>query len=85
MCGIAGYAGKIYDGLIDKLLTVFYTEDQMKMENQLYKMGESCHSRLSIIDLKNGQQPMKADGVQIVFNGEIYNYLELKTELKERL
>lgn len=42
------------------------------------------HSRLSIIDLSNaGHQPMNsADGsLWIVFNGEIYNYLELRSEL----
>ena len=40
------------------------------------------HKRLSIIDLKNGQQPMTFENYTIVFNGEIYNYLELKKELK---
>ncbi len=41
------------------------------------------HRRLSIIDLQTGQQPMlTADGnLAITFNGEIYNYLELKEEL----
>jgi asparagine synthase (glutamine-hydrolysing) len=38
--------------------------------------------RLSIIDLVTGQQPMwTEDGVGIVFNGEIYNYLTLREEL----
>ena len=42
--------------------------------------------RLSIIDLSNGEQPMYADdkNVVIVFNGEIYNYLELKNKLKSK-
>lgn len=41
------------------------------------------HTRLSIIDLsKNGAQPMdKFDRYHITFNGEIYNYLELKADL----
>jgi asparagine synthase (glutamine-hydrolysing) len=42
------------------------------------------HSRLSIIDLSAGaNQPMsdKEEAIQIVFNGEIYNYLELKKNL----
>ena len=45
------------------------------------------HRRLSIIDLSSaGSQPFFSDGGRfiIVFNGEIYNYLELKNELKER-
>jgi asparagine synthase (glutamine-hydrolysing) len=39
------------------------------------------HKRLSIIDLQTGHQPMSDAGLTIVFNGEIYNYLELKQEL----
>ena len=44
------------------------------------------HARLSIIDIEAGRQPMgNEDGsVQIVFNGEIYNYLELRRELQQR-
>jgi asparagine synthase (glutamine-hydrolysing) len=42
------------------------------------------HKRLSIIDLSNnGKQPMSLDHLHITFNGEIYNYREIKIELLE--
>lgn len=47
--------------------------------------GRVCfaHRRLSIIDLESGQQPFAAedDSACLVFNGELYNYLELRSEL----
>ena len=42
-----------------------------------------AHSRLSIIDLNNrANQPMISDGYILAFNGEIYNFIELKHELE---
>ena len=42
------------------------------------------HKRLSIIDLNSGHQPMSFGNYTLVFNGEIYNYLELREELKSK-
>ena len=41
-----------------------------------------AHQRLSIIDLATGHQPMTAGAHTIVFNGEIYNYRELREGLR---
>lgn len=56
-----------------------------------FSAGTDCgialgHKRLSIIDLsENGRQPMSnsANDLEIIFNGEIYNYIELREELHE--
>ncbi len=41
------------------------------------------HRRLSIIDIDKGKQPLTRQGATVVFNGEIYNYIELRRELKQ--
>jgi asparagine synthase (glutamine-hydrolysing) len=54
-------------------------------EHGLYRDARAglAHARLSIIDLSTGQQPLcNEDGtLWIVFNGEIFNYVELRSEL----
>ncbi|MEP6571610.1 MAG: asparagine synthase (glutamine-hydrolyzing) [Gemmatimonadota bacterium] len=42
------------------------------------------HKRLAIIDLTSGHQPMTSGRFTIAYNGEIYNYLELRDELIAR-
>ncbi len=52
----------------------------------IYRDGRAglAHARLSIIDLSGGAQPMtnEDESLWITFNGEIFNYLELRTELE---
>ncbi len=56
--------------------------------NAVYRHGNAAlgHARLSIVDLAGGAQPMSnEDGtLWITFNGEIFNYRELRTTLLER-
>ncbi|HHH29471.1 MAG TPA: hypothetical protein ENK57_14150 [Polyangiaceae bacterium] len=44
-----------------------------------------AHTRLSIVDLQSGQQPLSVDEgrLWIAYNGEIYNHVELRDELRE--
>jgi asparagine synthase (glutamine-hydrolysing) len=54
-----------------------------------YHIGDGiglAHARLSIIDLTTGDQPIRnEDGsIWVVFNGEIFNYIELRRDLEAR-
>src|ERR1041384_3343211 len=58
--------------------------DRSQIANDERLGGLLVHRRLSIIDLATGGQPMgTAEGlIWIVYNGEIYNYQELKREIE---
>ena len=43
-----------------------------------------AHRRLSIIDLSHGQQPFVKDGLALCYNGELYNFRELRSDLAAR-
>jgi asparagine synthase (glutamine-hydrolysing) len=84
MCGIAGYLGcTVADSdRLNAAMRVAIRYRGLDGEGEWRSPGEVqlFHSRLSILDLEGGAQPM-IDGsgrYVIVFNGEIYNYLELK-------
>jgi asparagine synthase (glutamine-hydrolysing) len=86
MCGISGFLN------INKILV-----DQIKLNKMLNTQAHRgpdasgvyynhfvglAHNRLSLLDLSsNGNQPFEDDTYALVYNGEIYNYLELKKEL----
>jgi asparagine synthase (glutamine-hydrolysing) len=91
MCGIAGYFGSPEAGVANRILL-------QRMNGELRHRGPDgdgiycgdgiglAHRRLSIIDLAAGAQPMANDDetVWISFNGEIFNYVELRDELMAR-
>lgn len=84
MCGIAGYSG-LKD---DKLLNIMNdTQSHRGPDGDgVYIDGTVglAHRRLAIIDVATGQQPMTlSDGsLTTVYNGEIYNYKSLRSELE---
>jgi asparagine synthase (glutamine-hydrolysing) len=90
MCGFAGYAQADSSPLpLEGLETL------QRMTSSLFHRGPDAegywidgnvalgHRRLAIIDIAGGRQPMVQNlfGLAIVFNGEIYNYLEINDEL----
>ena len=90
MCGIAGYIGKNpptidYINLTSKILE-HRGPDQNGVYNHKFKDQKTIllHRRLSIIDLDiRSNQPFFYKGTVLIFNGEIYNYLEIREKLKD--
>lgn len=85
MCGILAISGENLD--IKKYDTATMLDSLKKRgpDGVGEKLFENCylgHRRLSIIDIENGYQPMASGKLIITFNGEIYNYKELKKELE---
>ena len=89
MCGIVGVFGSDFDN--NKLSDMLDIQKHRGPDYTGIWSGENCslgHNRLAIIDLsKESNQPFidNSDRYVLVFNGEIYNYLELKEELKDCL
>ncbi|OGM13483.1 asparagine synthase (glutamine-hydrolyzing) [Candidatus Woesebacteria bacterium RIFCSPLOWO2_01_FULL_39_23] len=90
MCGIAGFVdftSETDPSLIKKMTdSIVYRgpDSSGKFISENYIAGLGIR-RLSIIDLKTGDQPIKnEDGtITVVYNGEIYNYKELKLKLQK--
>jgi asparagine synthase (glutamine-hydrolysing) len=90
MCGIVGIAmsstGQVNPDLLMKMNRVISRrgpDDEGYYWNNQIGLGMR---RLAIIDVKTGQQPVHNEdkSVWVVFNGEIYNYRELRAELETR-
>lgn len=89
MCGIVGISGSYNkDDLLKAIEHLKHRgpDDDGIYHNDAAKIGLG-HTRLSIIDLSsNGHQPMLSqdESIVLVFNGEIYNYQLLRSELIEK-
>jgi asparagine synthase (glutamine-hydrolysing) len=89
LCGIAGFTHKEWIPAPDRIRSVTETlvhrgpDQQGVFETHTVSIAAT---RLKIIDLKSGDQPLSTEegDATIVFNGEIYNHKELRAELKSR-
>ncbi len=88
MCGIYGFAGFKEDGLLDRMGRVIFHRGPdgegvyLAPDGAPFSMGMR---RLSIIDLEGGWQPVFNEdrSLAICYNGETYNYVELREELEK--
>ena len=88
MCGIAGFTHKNWVPPPERIRSATATivhrgpDQQGTWESNVFSFGAT---RLKIIDLSGGDQPILAEdgNTGIVFNGEIYNHLELRAELED--
>jgi len=86
MCGIAGF--NFQDKQKGEEILLFLNHRGPDQNGVFYDEKITlCHTRLSILDLSEaGRQPMESDDkdIVIIFNGEIYNYEELRKDLKTK-
>jgi asparagine synthase (glutamine-hydrolysing) len=88
LCGIAGFTNKNWspdpERIEEAVATLIHRgpDQQGVFRSSVCSMGAT---RLKIIDLASGNQPITADdgNTTIVFNGEIYNHLEVRAELEK--
>ena len=85
MCGIAGFNFEDKD-LVKKMCDSIWHRGPDDFGYYSDKFCTIGNRRLSIIDLKNGKQPIHNEDktIWVVFNGEIYNFLDIKDELEKR-
>ncbi|HOV11751.1 MAG TPA: asparagine synthase (glutamine-hydrolyzing), partial [Bacteroidales bacterium] len=88
MCGICGIVEKNKDNstLMVNMLKIIEHRGPDDFSVHSYKDFCLGHRRLSIIDLNTGNQPIfnEDKSICIIFNGEIYNFKELKAELLKK-
>jgi asparagine synthase (glutamine-hydrolysing) len=89
MCGIAGILRFEKDidyrkKTIESMISTLYHRGPDGWGYYISSKIALGHTRLSIIDLSGGNQPMISDRYVLVYNGEIYNYIEIRDELIKR-
>jgi asparagine synthase (glutamine-hydrolysing) len=88
LCGIAGFTHKDWSPPPDRIRNATSTLIHRGPDQQGVYQSPICSlgaTRLKIIDLEHGDQPISTDDgdTVITFNGEIYNHLEVRAELEK--
>ncbi|MBL4760995.1 MAG: asparagine synthase (glutamine-hydrolyzing) [Mariprofundaceae bacterium] len=82
MCGLAGYVGQGEPSVLLDMAKLLHHRGPDAHGTWFDEHAGLAHARLSIQDLSEaGAQPMSAQGIHLVFNGEIYNAPELREQL----
>lgn len=88
MCGIVGWYSKNHQKNNKKIIKKMTKTLKYRGPDQKgYYFNKNIlfgHRRLSIIDIKNGIQPMTYENYTIIYNGELYNTEEIRNKLKEK-
>jgi asparagine synthase (glutamine-hydrolysing) len=80
MCGIAGLIN-FDDSYVNTIKKSLFHRGPDSQTQFKYKNLNLIHTRLSIQDIKHGEQPFFIGQYVIIFNGEIYNHLKLRKKL----
>jgi asparagine synthase (glutamine-hydrolysing) len=89
MCGIAGFTPGFSESVpadiaVQRMVAAIRHRGPDALTHTLIDGVALGHARLAIVDLEGGAQPMtdRDTGVTVVFNGEVFNHIELRERLR---
>jgi len=87
ICGIYSFKGEpVYSDLLERMTSALKHRGPDGTGRYVSGRVALGHRRLSIIDIEGGAQPItnEDESLHLIFNGEIYNFVELRDELEKK-
>src|SRR5436853_4690984 len=87
ICGIYSFQGKpVYSDLLERMTSALKNRGPDGTGRYVSGRVGLGHRRLSIIDIEGGAQPItnEDESLHLIFNGEIYNFVELRDQLEKK-
>ena len=87
ICGIYSFKGEpVYSDLLERMTSALKHRGPDGAGRYVSGRVALGHRRLSIIDIEGGAQPItnEDESLHLIFNGEIYNFVELRDELEKK-